>query len=351
MIDLGPRGASDSVATALNDMGQVVGSYRNAPDGHEHAFSWTAMRGLVDLGTLGGTFSSATAVNDAGAVVGWSVPRDDDSHHAFLWTAAQGMIDLGTLGGRYSLADRINDVGQIIGWSDTATGGRHAVLWDSTTLLEPLHVTTPNSPSKWGLNTRHRLAWTYDGNAAQFQIEISRNRGRTWDYLTTVANEPGGSQDFFWQVTGPLAFASRFRVSAIGDPDATDVNDANIRIAGATIEMLRPTEETSVAVGAPLTIFYKHSLGARAPVAIDISSNNGTTWRTVAETKTTGSHTSSFRWVVDLPPVRRARVRIRALDGSGARDVSRAFAVTATIGRNLEWGWERESSAFGPSQP
>ena len=93
--------------------------------------------------------------------------------------------------------------------------------------------------------------------------------------------------------------------------------------------MLRPTADTSVALGSPLTIFYRHSLGARAPVAIDISANNGSTWRTVAETRTTGSITSSFRWVVDLLPVPRARVRIRALDGSGARDVSRAFSVTA----------------------
>ena len=128
---------------------------------------------------------------------------------------------------------------------------------------------------------------------------------------------------------GPLAYATRFRVTPIGDPDAADVNDANIRIARATIEMLRPTAETLVAVGTPLTIFYKHSLGARARVAIDISSNNGTTWRTVAEAETTGSTTSSFRWLVDLLPVSRARVRIRALDGSGARDVSRAFSVTA----------------------
>ena len=61
-------------------------------------------------------------------------------------------------------------------------------------------------------------------SAPQFQIEISRNRAKTWDYLTTVPNEPGGFQDFFWEVTGALAFASRFRVSAIGDPDGVDVN-------------------------------------------------------------------------------------------------------------------------------
>ena len=50
----------------------------------------------------------------------------------------------------------------------------------------------------------------------------------------------------------------------------------------------------------------------------------------VAETGTRGSTTSSFRWTVDLPPTPNARVRVRALDGSGAEGTSSAFAVTAS---------------------
>jgi uncharacterized membrane protein len=222
----------------------------------------------------------------------------------------------------------INDHGQIVGRSSITrrNGIMHAVVW---TVRYVLTVTTPNAPSRWGVGTQQRIGWTYSGDAPQFQIEISRNSGRTWDYLATVANASGDSQNFDWNVTGPLTSAAKFRVTAIGDPEASDVNDVDIRIAAATIEMLSPTAATSVAVGSPLTIFYRHSLGARAPVAIDVSRDNGNTWRTVAETRTTGSVTSSFRWVVDLLPTTRARVRIRALDGNGARDVSRAFVVKA----------------------
>ncbi len=193
-----------------------------------------------------------------------------------------------------------------------------------------LHVTTPNTPSRWGLNTRHRLAWTYAGDAPQFLIEISRDSGRTWDYLTTVANAPGGSQNFDWTVTGPLTSAAKFRVSAIGDPDATDVNDVDIRIANATIDILSPSKTTSVAFASDLMVHYRHSLGARADIAIEVSGNNGQTWRSIAATETNGSVTGSFRWNVDLPPTSRARVRVRALDGSGAAATSPAFTVSAT---------------------
>jgi hypothetical protein len=194
-----------------------------------------------------------------------------------------------------------------------------------------LHVTTPNTAARWGLNTRQRLAWTYEGDAPQFLIEISRDSGRTWDYLRTVANAPGGSQNFHWTVTGPLTSAAKLRVSAIGDPDATDVNDVDIRIAKATIEILSP-RATSVAFASDLMVQYRHSLGARADIAIEVSGNNGQTWRSIAATKTNGSVTGSFRWNVDLPPTSRARVRVRALDGSGVAATSRAFTVSATTG-------------------
>ncbi len=192
-----------------------------------------------------------------------------------------------------------------------------------------LRIDTPNNLSRWGLNTRQRLAWTYSGDAPQLLIEISRDSGKTWTDLRTVANTPGDSQNFDWQVSGPLTSAAKFRVTAIGDPDASDTNDTNVRIANATIEVLSPTKTTSAPLGSALTLFYKHSLGARAPVVIEVSSDNGNTWREVTDTRTTGSTTSSFRWTVDLLPTSSARLRVRALDGSGAKGMSRAFSVIA----------------------
>src|ERR1700682_1286437 len=62
--DLGTLpGGTTSAATALNVNGQVVGSADTA-NGATHAFSWTALGGMVDLGTpgLGGTNSAAKGV-------------------------------------------------------------------------------------------------------------------------------------------------------------------------------------------------------------------------------------------------------------------------------------------------
>lgn len=111
---------------ALNDCGQVVGSY--LAGGSDRAFSWTAQTGFVDLGTLGGASSRAFGVNNRGQVVGESFTASQD-RSAFLWTKETGMIDLG---GEFSSAHGINDQGEIVGTSSgrVALWNTHGVLVD-----------------------------------------------------------------------------------------------------------------------------------------------------------------------------------------------------------------------------
>jgi beta-glucosidase len=194
-----------------------------------------------------------------------------------------------------------------------------------------LHIETPNTPSRWGVGTTQRLAWAYGGNAATFQIEITRDGGATWSPVAFVNNRPGNSQNFSWTVQEPTASAARLRVSAFGESGATDVNDADIRISAATIAILAPAG--TVTAGSKVTIFYTHNLGSAAPVAIDVSDDGGDTWQPLAQTVTKGSTSSSFVWTVGLAATSEARVRVRALDGSGAVGTSSPFAVTTSATR------------------
>ena len=121
--DLGTLGGWDSRATAINNAGQVAGNIGS------RATLWNGTT-MTDLGALGGLESYADAINDTGQVVGgFSIDREH--FHAALWNGTT-MTDLGTLGGSISHAYAINNAGQVVGYALNTNGGIRATLWGDT---------------------------------------------------------------------------------------------------------------------------------------------------------------------------------------------------------------------------
>jgi len=122
MTDLGALGGGNSGALDVNNRGDVVG-YSSLANGATHAVLWRGGT-ITDLGTLaGGDDSLASAVNDRGEVVGWSATASNNGNlHAFRWRDGV-MTDLGTPDGFSSVAYDVNDRGQVVGTSTTP------VLW------------------------------------------------------------------------------------------------------------------------------------------------------------------------------------------------------------------------------
>ena len=171
-VDLGTLGGASSMATAINDRGQVTGTSATA-SGTQHAFIWDH-DAMQDLGTLGGASSQGIALNDRGQVAGLSTTGSGE-FHAFLWTdgtiqdlgaagrfsvvglntggqvvwtgpagtdthgfvwAGNTARDLGTLGGCCSSVAAINNRGQIVGSSAAASGEDHAFLWQDGVMTD-----------------------------------------------------------------------------------------------------------------------------------------------------------------------------------------------------------------------
>jgi probable HAF family extracellular repeat protein len=130
MHDLGTLGTGTDAgllgiegAVEINERGQVVAcSYtnttRNRVTGTPTLDPFLWENGtLTDLGSLGGTSGCATFINDHGQVVGYSNLAGDLTSHAFLWEAGQ-LRDLGTLGGPTAIAYWINESGAVVGNGD-----------------------------------------------------------------------------------------------------------------------------------------------------------------------------------------------------------------------------------------
>jgi probable HAF family extracellular repeat protein len=156
MTDLGTLGGFHSEAQAMNDGGQVAGWSMTA-SGARHAALWTVPRPpaaqypIRVLGSPPGySFTVATAVNDAGQVAlhGMSAP---DRFRPFLWENGS-FTDLGTVGGgNESFAQGINNAGQVVGWGYTSSGLSHAFLWENGTMTD-LGVSLDRESAAYGIN-------------------------------------------------------------------------------------------------------------------------------------------------------------------------------------------------------
>jgi probable HAF family extracellular repeat protein len=127
--------------------------FTSAPAGNR-ALYWKD--GVVtDLGTLGGTASLATDINEKGQIVGVSRTQTG-AHHAFIWEEGV-MTDLGTLGGATSIAYSINSHGEAVGVSLTASGESHGFLWKKGSMTD-LGVLERDYSGAYAINDRGEIA-------------------------------------------------------------------------------------------------------------------------------------------------------------------------------------------------
>jgi probable HAF family extracellular repeat protein len=96
MRQLVPGETTETFAWAINDSGEVAGSFVHPQDHLYHGFVWSQSTGLHDLGTLATGWSEALAINDSGDVVGFA--RDaDGTGHAVVWKNGGTIQTIGPL--------------------------------------------------------------------------------------------------------------------------------------------------------------------------------------------------------------------------------------------------------------
>ncbi len=176
-------GDPDGAATAINDLGQIVGisgrcDVAIGAYSAIHAVLWQNGQ-PIDLGNLGGHgWNTPGAINNHGVIAGFANGPDDVvdgqlqfAFLAFIWTREGGLKSLGTLSGMNGTPDAmseatdINDENQIVGvsYADNQFDGPRAFIYQNGTMT-PLNALIGSASANWdvtstgGINDRGEIA-------------------------------------------------------------------------------------------------------------------------------------------------------------------------------------------------
>lgn len=124
-------GGVSSTATALNDIGDVVG-YTSYSGNSSQAFIWTSTGGIQAIGAAGPQGQNqANGINNSDSVVGIA------GGQAFRWDSTNGLVLLDATHG--GTANAVNNSGTVIGSRNS--GGSRTIVWSSAnTISNPFPV-------------------------------------------------------------------------------------------------------------------------------------------------------------------------------------------------------------------
>jgi N-acetylneuraminic acid mutarotase len=329
-------------------------STTNAPTGRQvHTAVWTGSEMIVWGGdavpyilNTGGRYNPST---DSWTATSTTNAPDARVFDTAIWTGSEMIVWGGSNYGGYSNSGGRYKPGTD-SWAATSTfnapdrRGYHTAVWTGSEMIvwggydghsvlnsggrycgqypPPLTIIQPNGGEVWLMGSVHEIKWdrTNLKRSDHLIIQYSRDGGATW--LTIAQDIPAFAFGYWWQVDNFPTTQGRVKIFLQKDRSITDQSDANFTVQRSPyITLLRPNGGESWTVGQNQNIHWSRQNPGGNTVAIDYSTDNGTTWIRIA---TQAADTGWYLWNVPGPATTTAKVRIRFHETPSVRDTSDA---------------------------
>jgi hypothetical protein len=199
------------------------------------------------------------------------------------------------------------------------------------TINAAVRVTAPNGGESWqvGNPATQQITWVASGTSSFVTIEYSIDAGNSWTVISNSVSATSGS--YTWTIPNTPSSQCLVRVRDNNTPCMADVSDNLFTIVAPTPQITVTSPNTAVTwyVGYSNTIQWTSQYVTNPFVAIDYSTDGGTTW-TVITTSTNNS--GSYNWTVSNTPSSQARVRVKDAANPSTFDISNVnFTIAVPV--------------------
>jgi hypothetical protein len=184
-------------------------------------------------------------------------------------------------------------------------------------------VTSPAGGETWAVGSSQAIRWTWDGTVGPVAIDLSTDNALTWSPI--IASTPNSGL-YQWTVPNMVSSRCRIRVREAADNVPADTNNAAFTIVPPSITVVFPNGGEDLAADSVVTVLWQ-SFGLSGNVKIDISTDNGASWNTLAAS-TANDGTEPCRMPVAVSTTCKVRVS-DAADGLPADESNAAFRLSA----------------------
>jgi hypothetical protein len=202
-------------------------------------------------------------------------------------------------------------------------------------------VVSPNGGESWLIGSTQTISWNSVGPISQVMIEYTSDGGTTWNLIAAPVPNGTGGGTYSWTVPATPSGFCIVRVSDFMLSSINDVSNAFFTITSGTATVTAPNGGETWYVGSTQNITWTYT-GAPSQYNIDYSTNNGSTWSSVATNVSVGVGGGSYAWIIPNTPSNQCLVRVTDVTDVTRTDVSNAVftialpTITVTSPNGLE---------------
>ena len=181
-------------------------------------------------------------------------------------------------------------------------------------IAEPyITVLQPNGGEVWYAPDNEYIYWRSGGSTKSVAIEISRDYGSTWDYITGSTLNDG---EYLWQVEYPTSKDCFIRITDTSS--MSDTSDSKFSISQRYIRVTSPNGGEVLRTGKTNFIHWQ-SNNITGNVKIEISRSGGSIWTTIISST---ANDGNYEWVATEPVSADCLIRVTSLSFTAVSDVS-----------------------------